>query len=60
MRVPWQLRSYAEYCIRPDWTHEVKGDREWAESLASTIDKFAKNWVADNCPGRVRAKEKGK
>ena len=52
--LPWTLRAYAASRILSNWTNGTYKDLEWAEALALCIDKFAKDWVATNCPGRVR------
>lgn len=57
INVPWTLASYAQRCIRSNWTQMTKGDLETSEALALAIDKFAKDWVAANCPGRENIRE---
>jgi hypothetical protein len=58
MRFPWLLNAYAERCIKSNWSTYSKSDSEWADALALAIDKFARDWVTDNCKGR--AEQEGK
>ena len=48
----WHLRAYTARRIRSDWSKVTPADYEWADTLALCIDKFARDWVAANCPGR--------
>ena len=51
--LPWILRAYAARCVLSNWSSATDKDREWADALALCIDKFAKDWVSANCPGRT-------